>query len=477
MDVGFFFIECRHNYVTSFHIQSDFPEHFMNNPSQIIHPSAFTRRSFIQRTSAAAGAAALVGALPIERFAHAASGTDELKVALIGCGGRGSGAAGQALSTSSLGPVKLVAMADIFEDRLQGSLNNLKQTHPSQVDVPKERQFLGFDAYKKAIEVADVVILSTPPGFRPLQFEEAVRQGKNVFTEKPVATDAAGVRRFLAAAQEAKKKNLKVGVGLQRHHHPGYIETIQRIHDGAIGDVTSMRAYWNGQRPWQKKRVDLEARYGRKLTEMEYQLLNWYYFTWICGDHIVEQHIHNLDVINWVKNGHPVKARSMGGREITTGPDDGEKYDHFACEFEYADGSICFSYCRQQPGCWDSVSEAVVGTKGRSDVSGNKITGDAPWRFKAEAVKDAYQQEHDDLFAAIRNNTEYNEAEYGATSTMTAIFGRMAAYSGKELDWDAAINSKIELFPKTIAWDADPGPKPGADGYYPLAVPGQTIVL
>ncbi len=449
----------------------------MNEPSSLILPKHLSRRSFLKQASAAAGGAALVGALPIERFAHAASGTDELKLALVGCGGRGSGAAGQALSTSNQGPVKLIAMADVHEDRLQGSLHNLQTQHGPAVDVPKERQFLGFDAYKQAIELADVVILATPPGFRPLMFEEAVKQGKNIFTEKPVATDAAGVRRFLAAAAEAKTKNLKVGVGLQRHHQAAYIETIQRLHDGAIGDIVSLRAYWNGQRPWQKHRVDLDKQYGKKLTEMEYQLLNWYYFAWACGDHIVEQHIHNLDVINWVKNGHPVKARSMGGRELTKSPDDGEIFDHFATEFEYADGSICSSYCRHQPNCWDSVSEHAVGTKGKVDISGAKIFGDSQWRYKAEGAKDPYQQEHDDLFAAIRGDKPYSEAENGAMSTMTAIFGRMAAYSGKELEWDAAFNSKVEIFPKVLAWDADPGPKPGTDGFYPLPIPGQTKVI
>lgn len=448
----------------------------MNPPSQIVTP--ITRRSFIHNTSTAVAGGALLGALAPERFAHAASSTDELKIALVGCGGRGSGAANQALSTYAQGPVKLVAMADVHPDRLEGSLKNLQNTHGARVDVPKERQFNGFDGYKAAIDLADVVILATPPGFRPMQFEEAVKKGKNVFTEKPVATDAAGVRRFLAAAEEAKKKNLKVGVGLQRHHQAGYIETLKRLHEGAIGDITSLRCYWNGSRPWQKKRADLEKKMGRKLTEMEYQMQNWYYFTWVCGDHIVEQHIHNLDVMNWVKKGHPVKCRAMGGREITNSPDDGEIYDHFACEFDYEDGSICYSYCRHQPNVWNSVSEHVQGSKGRCDVSGHKILGDAQWRFKAEGEnKDPYQQEHDDLFSAIRNNKEYSEAVNGAESTMTAILGRMAAYSGKELAWQDALASKVELMPKNLAWDADPGPKPGADGFYPRAIPGKTNVL
>ncbi len=449
----------------------------MNKPSPIILPEAFSRRSFLKTSSAMAGGT-LLGALSPERFAHAATGTDEIKIALIGCGGRGSGAANQALSTYPIGPVKLVAMADIHEDRLQSSLANLQKTHADRVDVPKERQFLGFDAHKEAIALADVVILSTPPGFRPQHFEAAVAAGKNIFMEKPVASDAAGVRKVLAAAEEAKKKNLKIGVGLQRHHQAGYIETMKRLHDGAIGDIVSMRAYWNGQRPWQKKRADLNKLYGKELTEMEYQLRNWYYFTWIGGDHIVEQHIHNIDVINWLKKGHPVKARAVGGREINHGgSDDGEIFDHFAVQFEYEDGSISFSECRHQPGCWNSVSEWAQGTKGRAEINGYKILNDDPWRYKAEGAKDPYQQEHDDLFTAIRQNKEYSEVVYGAESTMTAILGRMAAYCGKELEYSKALASKVELLPEVIAWDAKPRNLPGKDGLYQRAVPGQTDVL
>lgn len=448
----------------------------MNEPSRILRPGPLSRRSFLSRTTAAAGGAALLSSLPVGRYAHA-QGSDELKLALVGCGGRGSGAANQALSTYNLGPVRLVAMCDVHEDRLKGSLNNLSRAHGARVDVPAERQLLGFDKYKEAIQMADVVILGTPPGFRPAQFEEAVRAGKHVFMEKPVASDAAGVRTVLAAAEEAKKKGLKVGVGLQRRHQAGYLETIKRLHEGAIGDIVSARCYWNGQRPWQKKRADLEKQAGRKLTEMEYQMRNWYYFNWICGDHIVEQHIHNIDVINWAKKAVPVKARSMGGREITNGPDDGEIFDHFACEFEYDDGTVCFSYCRHQSGCWNSVSEHVVGTKGRADIGGYKIFGAEQWRYRAEGAKDPYQQEHDDLFDAIRNNKEFNEAFYGAESTMTAILGRMAAYSGKELEYKQALNSKVDIFPKNLAWDADPGPKPGEDGFYPRPIPGKTQVV
>jgi len=444
----------------------------MNEP--IITPH--TRRSFLARSSGILGAAAFAGALDPLRFAHGAAASEELKIALVGCGGRGSGAAGQALSTFGQGPVKLVAMADVFEDRLKSSLSNLKSQHKDRVDVKEENQFIGFDAYKKAIAMADVVILATPPGFRPMMFEEAVNQGKNVFTEKPVATDAAGVARFLEAARKSKEKGLKVGVGLQRHHQKGYIETIQRLHDGAIGDIHTMRCYWNGATPWLKKRADLEKQAGRKLTEMEYQMRNWYYFTWICGDHIVEQHIHNLDVINWVKGQKPpVKAQGMGGCEVRKGVDYGEIFDHHAVEFTYEDGSRCYSYCRHIVNCWNSVSEAVVGTKGTCDVNSYIIrpTGGEAWRHDGKGDKDPYQQEHDDFFDAIRNNKEYNEAERGATSTATAILGRQATYSGVEVEMKKMLDGKKSIFPPNLAWDADMPVKPGPDGMYPRAVPGQ----
>src|SRR5262249_21404041 len=282
----------------------------MNQPNR---PLPVNRRDFLKSTSTVVGGTLMAG-LSVERAAHAAS-SDQLKLALIGCGGRGSGAASQALFTYTQGPIKLIAMADVDRDRLEGSLKEIKAKHEDRVDVPVENQFLGFDAYKNAIALADVVILATPPGFRPIHFEEAVRQGKHIFMEKPVATDATGVRRVLAAAEEAKKKNLKVAVGLQRHHQLGYLETMKRLHDGAVGDIVAMRCYWNGNTPWLKTRRKLEQKAGRDLTEMEYQMRNWYSFVWLCGDHIVEQHIHNLDVINWLKQGYPVRANGMGGCE------------------------------------------------------------------------------------------------------------------------------------------------------------------
>ena len=441
----------------------------MNKPDQN-PPSKLTRRNFLQTTSTAVGGAVL-GALSVERGAFAAS-TDEIKVALIGCGGRGSGAANQALSTE--GPVKLVAMADAFKDRLEGSLNNLKGEKSDRVDVPPERRFVGFDGYKQAIALADVVVLATPPGFRPIHFEEAVRQGKHVFMEKPVAVDAPGVRRVLAAAAEAKKKNLKVGVGLQRHHQLGYLETVKRLHDGAIGNIVSMRAFWNDGGVWVHPRKKVEEQFGRPITEMEYQMRNWYYFNWLCGDHINEQHIHNLDVINWVKQSHPIRCHGMGGRQVRTGVEYGEIFDHHAVEFEYDDGSRLFSQCRHIRGCWSSVSESVVGTKGSCEVSGYTIRGENAWKFNSPGSRDPYQQEHDDLFAAIRNDTPFNEAVFGAHSTMTSVMGRMATYSGKVVQWDEALNSEIDLSPSAYAWDGTPNSLPDADGRYAIAIPGTT---
>ena len=349
-----------------------------------------------------------------------------------------------------------------------------KQKHGDRVDVPKDRQFFGFDGYKQAISAADVVVLTTPPGFRPMQFEEAVRQGKNVFMEKPVATDAPGIRKVLAAAEEAKKKNLKVCVGLQRRYQPGYIETVKRIHDGAIGDVVAARAYWNGSTPWLKRRADLEQQAGRKLTEMEYQMRNWYYFNWICGDHIVEQHIHNLDVINWVMGGFPVRAQGQGGCEVRKGLDYGEIFDHHFVEFEYANGARLTSQCRHIKGCWNKVSEHAAGSKGTADISSFvlRVKGQADWAWRQQS-KDPQQIEHDALFDAIRNNKPLNDAELGAKSTMTAILGRMATYSGQMVEWDEALNSQVNLFPDKLAWDALPKSLPDANGLYKLPVPGK----
>jgi predicted dehydrogenase len=430
-----------------------------------------SRRDFIKKSTAVAVSGSLAAGLAIPRSAHAA-GDDTIKIGLIGCGGRGSGAAADSLRT---GATKLVAMGDAFPDRLAGALKNLERQEEfkGKVDVPAERQFVGFDAYKQVLDAGvDLVILATPPGFRPIHFEAAIAAGKHVFMEKPVATDPAGVRKVIAAAQAAKEKKLGVGVGLQRRHDAGYIDTIKRLQDGAIGDILCTRVYWNGSTPWVKTRADL-MKAKPDLTEMEYQMRNWYYFTWLCGDHIVEQHIHNMDVINWLKGAYPVKANGMGGCEVRKGPDYGETFDHHCVEFTYEDGTKMFSQCRHIPGCWNSVSEYAHGTKGSAEISGQKIVlaDGSEWASELRrSRKNAYHVEHEDLIASIRSGNPINEGEYGAKSSMTAILGRMATYSGKEVKWNDAIESKIALVPTEFSWTMTP---PVAR----IAVPGQTQVV
>jgi predicted dehydrogenase len=453
-----------------------------------------SRREFIKTAAQAAAGMSVAGGLTIGHSALAA-GEETIKLALVGCGGRGSGAADQALST---GNVQLVAMGDTFDLRLQSSLKALHKKHPGKVDPDQVQKFVGFDAYKKAIAQADVVILATSPGFRSFHFEEAVKQGKHIFMEKPMATDTPGVRRVLAANQEAKRKNLKVGVGFQRHHQASYLAAHKLIQDGAVGDILAMRVYWRGgSRGGEVHRPDE--------TEMQYQIRNWYFFTDLSGDHIVEQHCHNIDVGNWFKGAHPVRANGVGGRQTRTSKECGQIFDHHYVEFEYADGCRMFSQCSQFPAKWGQVSEHILGSKGTADfhdhnvftikshdvaqtrktacLKGAELLTQRPaapsefsgtWHFKGPN-KDPYQVEHDDLFAAIRNNTPYNEADFGAYSTMTAIMGRMATYSGGLIEWDDAFNCQTSLISTAdFSWDDVPPVVPGKDGFYPTFHPGKT---
>ena len=394
-----------------------------------------------------------------------------LGLALVGCGGRGSGAAAQALASGS--DVRLVAMADAFSDRLESSLGHLTGAAGDRVDVPPERRFVGFDAYRKAIEVdeVDVVVLATPPGFRPLHFAHAIDVGRHVFMEKPVAVDGAGVRQVLAAGEVADAKGLKVGVGLQRHHDPAYQETVRRLRDGLLGEPVLYRCYWNSSGVWVRPREPGQS-------EMEYQMRNWYYFNWLCGDHIVEQHIHNLDVCNWVAGDVPVRAQGQGGRQVRRGLDHGEIYDHHMVEFTYADGAKMISQCRHQPGTWSSVSEHVHGTFGECNVGAGHATGRSGWEWAYEGERvDPYQAEHDKLFEAIDKDLPHNETERGAMATMTAILGRLATYSGREVSMQEALASDRSLAPERYAFDAQPPVIPDADGRYPIAVPGQADVI
>jgi len=428
------------------------------------------RRSFIKNSALFAGGSAII-ANPLMSSAFYA-GADEIKVALIGCGGRGSGAAFQALSVKE--NVRLVAMADAFRDRIDKCHANLTSGRAlegpvaSRVMVPEEHKFVGFEGYKKAMELADVVILTTPPGFRPIHFEEAVRQNKHIFMEKPVATDAPGIRRVLEAAEAAKKKDLKVVVGLQRHYQKSYLETYKRVIDeGMIGDIVSARCYWNNDGVWVNKREE-------GMTEMEYQMRNWYYFNWLCGDHITEQHIHNIDVINWFKGGYPIEAIGIGGREVRKGKEYGEIFDHHVVDFEYDDGMILNSQCRHQPGTVANVSEHLVGTKGKA-TEGKimSLKGETLWRHRGREDKNPYQVEHDVLFHNIVNNISVNQAKNGAMSTMTSLLGRMATYSGKKVTMEEALKSEISLAPDSFTWDTMPKSLPDADGFYPIPVPGK----
>ncbi|GAA4307647.1 Gfo/Idh/MocA family oxidoreductase [Compostibacter hankyongensis] len=432
--------------------------------------SAQSRRDFVKNTALLTGG---VMAAPLLSRANYFSGADDvINIALIGCGGRGTGAATQALSTKQ--NVRLVAMADAFRDRLDSSYNNLIEAldeNKGRVQVKEDHKFIGFDAYKQAIAAADVVILTTPPGFRPIHFEEAVKQGKHVFMEKPVATDPNGVQRVLAAAQTAKAKKLNVVTGLQRRYQTSYRELIKRVHDGMIGDLVSAQAWWDNDGVWVHPRQP-------GWTEMEYQMRNWYYFVWLCGDHITEQHIHNLDVINWAMDGFPVQAQGMGGREVRKGKDYGQIFDHHYVEFHYGNGAILNSQCRHIKGAMSKVDELLVGTKGKVYCDAAKITdlkGNTLYQFDKSKDNQPYQNEHDELFAAIaKGEFKYQDAERTAKSTMTSILGRMATYSGQVVDWDKAINCGMNLLPKTFSFDAQPSVLPDAEGNYPVAVPGVT---
>lgn len=436
-----------------------------------------------RRQILAGGATAAGAALLQTRLAGAfASGDETIKVALVGCGSRGTGAICQALSTK--GPIKLWAMADVYSDRLERSLKNLlkgmtsaytRTVHAgfkSQIDVPPERRFVGFDAYRQAIQSGvDLVILTTPPHFRPAHFEYAVEQGKHLFMEKPLAVDAPGIRRLMAANEEAKRKSLRVGVGLMSRHNLRVQQTIQKIHDGVLGPINLMRSYCNtglfrdtSPRPPQQ-------------TEMDYQLRNPYHFLWLGGDYFIDNMTHFLDLCNWAKGAHPVEAQGQGGRSLYLPMQSGDTFDHHAVEFTYADGVKIFTQIRQMPGCWNRACVYVHGPDGLAELPRGQINkGKHPWRFRG-TVPNPYQAEHDVLVEAIRKGTPHNEVEYGATTTMTAILGRMASYSGQMLRWDEALQSSISLAPKRYAFDAKPPVVADSTGRYPVAIPGTTKVL
>jgi predicted dehydrogenase len=427
---------------------------------------AASRRSFL-KTSALATAGVAVGSLAIGRSAHAA-GSDVLKIGLIGCGGRGTGAAGNAMTVDK--NTKLVAMGDAFEDRLQTSLEVLKKKFPEQVAVDSDHCFSGFDAYKKVIESSDVVLLAESPHFRPSHLRAAIEAGKHVFCEKPVAVDAPGIRSVLESSELAAKKGLNLVSGLCWRYHTPVRETMQRLLDGAIGDVVTMQETYLTGTLWHR-----DPKPGETWTPMQYQMRNWYYFAWLSGDFNTEQHVHSLDKAQWMmRDEPPVRAWGLGGRQVRTDPKWGDIYDHHAVVYEYENGTRLYSFCRQEAGCFGDVSDQFQGTKGRAIIVPKfRIEGPNAWQYEG-AKCNMYEAEHQAMFESIRAGKAINNGVYMARSTMMAILGRMVNYTGKAITWEEAMNSKQDLSPKAYAWDAEPPTVAGADGKYPVAMPGVT---
>jgi len=425
-----------------------------------------SRREFLKQSTLGGAGVLTSGSLSLVRFAHAA-GSDIIKVALIGAGGRGTGACIQLMNADQ--NLQVIAVADAFENRAQGAADRLRKQNPKQALIPPDRVFSGLEAYKAALATeADLVVLAEPPGFRPFTYKAAIEAGKHVFMEKPCCVDPPGYRMLMETNKLADEKGLLVAVGLQRRHEPRYIETIQRLRDGAIGEIKFLRVYWNGGGIWNRKRE-------RGMTELQYQVHNWYHFCWLSGDNICEQHIHNIDVGNWVLgDDHPVEANGMGGctaryRGELRGT--GQIFDHHFVEFVYANGVRMFSQCRHMANCFNSVSEFAHGTKGVADCSG-RIDGENSWRYTGPNPN-GHQQEQIDLVAALRAGKRYNEGYYGANSSMTAVLGRMATYSGKVVKWDEAVEKGKSEFPKELRWDAPATVSKNAEGDYPIPMPGE----
>jgi len=413
------------------------------------------RRHFIQ------GSAMLAATIATRAFA---AGNDVLRVGLIGCGGRGTGAAKQALMADS--NVKLVALGDAFADRLESSLKSLKQDKDisAKVEVAEAMRFTGFDAYKRVIENCDVVLLATPPNFRPMHLRAAVEAGKHVFAEKPVAVDAPGVRSVLESCKLAKEKNLSVVSGLCLRYDGANRDVMSKVHSGQIGKIVAMQANDYRGSIWVNPRQPEQ-------TDMEYQMRNWYYFSWLSGDFNVEQHVHMLDLCAWaMKDQYPVKAIATGGRSQRNAPEFGNIYDHFSVNYVYENGVPLFATCRQQSGCKSDISAVVYGTEGRAEFSTRAsqivMNNGEVLRDKRE-YKNHYQIEHDELFAAIRSNKPINNGEYMSLSSLMAIQGRMSAYTGQELSWKQVLNSTLDLTPPHFDWKQ---PLPEA----PVSIPGKT---
>lgn len=438
-----------------------------------------SRRRFLKKTGAIAAATTLsaLAAPPV----HAAE-DNTIKIALVGCGGRGGGAAVNALSVTG-GPIKLVALADIFQAKVDSLQTRLAKRFGDKVDVPEERKFVGFDAYKKAIEAigpGGVILLATPPCFRPMHVEEAVRKGVNIFMEKSFAVDAPGVHRILRAGEEASKKNLKVASGLMSRHYAPLEAAIEQIHDGAIGDIITCWAYrMHGPVGFAPRPADV--------TEMGHQIRNYHCYTWVNGSFILDWLIHNLDVCCWTKGAWPVSAQGQGAR-VARVPKD-QLFDEYSVEYTFPDGTRMQAQGRHITGCFDFFGDVIHGTKGAAVIgegvsdpkiykSHNTTRENEIWRHTGDRTT-PYQVEHQLLFDAIRSDTPYNETERSAYACMTGILGRMAAESGKRITWEEAFASTRVLAPgiEEFTMDTTPPVTPDAEGNYPVAVPGRTEVL
>jgi len=419
-----------------------------------------SRREFFRGT-AATTAGLSVGLMATGDFAFV-GGTDTIRIGLVGCGGRGTGAARDCVQSSE--GVELVAMGDLFENRMEESKEQLEGRLGDQYKVTQDRTFLGFDAYRKVIETdIDIVLLATPPAYRPEMLRYAVEHDTHVFMEKPAATDTAGVRSVLESAGIAEEKGLSVVAGTQRRHHPGYTETMRRLREGAIGEIVGGRAFYNTGELWLRPRK-------AGMSDMEWQCRNWYYFTWLSGDHIVEQALHRLDLLNWAMGGPPEKAVGTGGRQVRTDPSYGHIFDHFAIEYIYPGGTRLTHMCRQMDQTAREVGEYFQGTRGRCRTSDSELRIDGPdgtWHFDKE-VRNPYVQEHADLIASIRSGEPVNEAARIAKSTLTAIMGREAAYTGQEISWDQIHTADQNLRPDTYAFGSAPSP--------PVPEPGKTSI-
>ncbi len=420
-----------------------------------------TRRHFMKTTAVAGGA--LIGSLAVPRGVYA-NGGDTLRVGLIGCGGRGSSAAGQALNADK--NVKLVAMGDAFADRLELSKTTLQKKFADKVAVDDDHCFVGFDAYKQVIASdVDVVLLTTPPHFRPAHLKAAVDAGKHVFCEKPVAVDAPGIRSVLETVEKAREKNLSLVSGLCWRYDHGVRETIQRIQDGAIGDIIAIQENYLAGELWHRGN-------DPKWSDMEYQMRNWLYYTWLSGDHNVEQHIHSLDKASWLMGDQPPKeATGLGGRQVRTGEKWGHIFDHHAVIYEYESGVKVFAFTRQQDGCKNNTEDYILGSKGRCSVLRNTITsnsGETLWRFRGSKPS-MYQVEHNELFASIRSGNPINNGVYMARSSMLAILGRMATYTGQTITWKQAMESQEDLTPAKYEWGSLATPQ--------VAIPGVTRLV